>query len=70
MIKIDKSWGDVPPNWLVYFAVNDCDGCVDLARSMGGQVLYGPMDIPGVWRMAVMMDPQGAVFAVIKLGQM
>lgn len=70
MIKIDKSWGDVPPNWLVYFAVSDCDGCVDLTRSMGGQVLYGPMDIPGVGRMAVMMDPQGAVFAVIKLGQM
>ena len=70
MMKIDKNWGDAPSNWLVYFAVNDCDGCVEEARSLGGQVFNGPMDIPGVGRMAVMSDPQGAVFAVIKLTQM
>lgn len=70
MMKIDKSWGDVPPNWLVYFAVNDCDGCVQEAGSLGGLILNGPMDIPGVGRMAVLTDPQGAVFAVIKLEPM
>lgn len=70
MMKIDKSWGEVPPNWLVYFAVNDCDGCVEEARSLGGLILNGPMDIPGVGRMAVLMDPQGAVFAVIRLEPM
>jgi hypothetical protein len=70
MMKIDESWGDVPPNWLVYFAVNDCDSCVDQARSLGGEVCKGPIDIPGVGRFAVMTDPQGAVFAVIQLEPM
>ena len=70
MMKIDKNWGEVPPNWLVYFAVNDCDASVGLAQSMGGEAFSAPMDIPGVGRMAVMKDPHGAVFAVIKLEQM
>lgn len=67
MMKIDKSWGEVPSNWLVYFAVNDCDGCAAEAGSLGGEILNGPMDVPGVGRFAVMVDPQGSVFAVIKL---
>ena len=38
--------------------------------TMGGEALSAPMDIPGVGRMGVMRDSQGAVFAVIKLEQM
>jgi len=57
----------VPSYWMMYIAVDDCDAIVDKARSSGGQVFAGPMDYPGVGRFAVMSDPQGAVFAVIKL---
>jgi hypothetical protein len=70
MMKIDKNWGDVPPNWVVYFAVNDCDACVKEAASLGGDVLSPPTDVPGTGRFAVMMDSQGAVFAVIRLEPM
>ncbi len=70
MMKMDENFRGIPPNWLVYFAVNDCDGCVAETRSLGGELLHGPMDIPGVGRFATMKDPQGAAFAVIKLEQM
>jgi predicted enzyme related to lactoylglutathione lyase len=37
------------------------------ARDLGADVLAGPMDIPEVGRFAVLKDPQGAAFGVIKL---
>jgi predicted enzyme related to lactoylglutathione lyase len=58
---------DVPPNWLTYFAVTDCDGTVKKVGELGGSVLRPPTDIPNVGRFAVCRDGEGAVFAVIKL---
>jgi hypothetical protein len=56
-----------PPFWLTYFAVEDCDAAAKKAQSLGGNVHVAPMDIPNVGRFAVIMDPQGASFAIIKL---
>jgi predicted enzyme related to lactoylglutathione lyase len=56
----------VPPHWLTYFAVDDCDASASKAASLGGTTLVGPMDIPNTGRFAVVQDPQGAVFAVYK----
>ncbi len=57
---------EVPPHWLVYFAVADTDAAVATAKGAGGQFMAGPMDIePG--RFAVVADPTGAVFGVIAL---
>ena len=67
MIQITADWGDVPPHWMVYFAVNDCDASVEQAKLLGGQVLMPPMDIPGTGRFATLRDPQGGAFSVIKL---
>jgi predicted enzyme related to lactoylglutathione lyase len=58
--------GNIPPNWLVYFAVDDCDAKVEKAGSLGAGVLAPAMDI-SVGRFAILSDPQGAAFAVIKL---
>lgn len=55
---------DVPPNWLTYFGVTDCDATAAKARQLGGTVLQPPTDIPGIGRFAVCRDGQGAVFAV------
>jgi predicted enzyme related to lactoylglutathione lyase len=57
----------VAPHWLVYFAVNDCEGTTALAQSLGGAVCLPPTDAPGVGRFSVLADPQGAVFAAIQL---
>jgi uncharacterized protein len=57
----------VPANWLVYFAVANCQATVDRAVELGGKVQMAPMTIPqGTF--AVLSDPQGATFAVIALG--
>lgn len=67
MMRIPKEWGDVPPNWLPYFAVSDCDATAAKAMELGGSVTVPPTDIPNVGRFAVLQDPQGAVFAVYLL---
>ncbi len=57
---------EIPAHWLVYFAVADCDATVEKVKGLGGQLNFGPMDIP-VGRFAVVSDPHGAHFAVIAL---
>jgi predicted enzyme related to lactoylglutathione lyase len=57
----------VPPHWLPYFAVEDCDAATKRAEALGGRSIVPAMDIPGVGRFSVLGDPQGAPFAVIRL---
>jgi predicted enzyme related to lactoylglutathione lyase len=68
MLKSEPSWGHHPPSWLNYLAVPDCDGTVAQATALGGRIVMPPREIAGVGRFAVLADPQGARFAVIKLG--
>lgn len=56
---------EVPSHWLVYFAVDDTDATVSTATRAGAATLVPPMDIPP-GRFAVLSDPEGAAFAVIK----
>jgi hypothetical protein len=56
----------MPSVWGIYFAVDDTDKIVEVAKANGASVVQEPMDIePG--RFAVMADPTGAMFAVIKM---
>jgi predicted enzyme related to lactoylglutathione lyase len=52
-----------PPNWLLYFTVPSADEAVAQVRESGGEVLAGPADAT-VGRIAVVRDPQGAMFAL------
>jgi predicted enzyme related to lactoylglutathione lyase len=65
MKQIAPEWGPVPPHWLPYFLLKDCDAAVVRAGELGGKACVPPMDIPNVGRIAVLNDPQGAAFAVI-----
>jgi predicted enzyme related to lactoylglutathione lyase len=56
---------EVPAHWLVYFAVSDTDATVAAAEKLGATTLMAPTDIPP-GRFAVLADPAGAAFAVIK----
>ena len=67
MLEIQKEWGEVPPNWVVYFAVEDCDASAEKAKSLGGNILNPPTDIPEIGRFAVLNDAQHAAFAIIQL---
>jgi predicted enzyme related to lactoylglutathione lyase len=52
--------------WLGYVSVTDLEGAVERAKSARGSVLMGPMDVPGGDRIAQLMDPYGAFFALHK----
>jgi hypothetical protein len=67
MMQIRPDMGPVPPNWGIYFAVDDCDATFQKATSLGGRAYVPPTDIENVGRFSVISDPQGAVFSIIKL---
>jgi uncharacterized protein len=54
-----------PAMWNCYVTVDDIDATARRCVELGGTVCAGPMDIPKVGRMAVLQDPQGAVFSAI-----
>ena len=51
-----------PPHWNVYFNVEDVDASVAKAEELGAKSAVPAMDVPGVGRMAMVGDPQGAMF--------
>lgn len=58
---------DIPNSWGAYFAVDDTQAAIESARSNGGSVTYGPMEVPEVGVFAGLVDPYGAHFTVIQL---
>jgi uncharacterized protein len=54
----------MPSNWLHYIRVDSADRVADVVKANGGQVMNGPMEVPGGDRIAQCMDPQGAAFAI------
>jgi hypothetical protein len=57
----------VPPNWLSYLSVADCDADVARATKLGAKVIMAPQDVPRTGRFSVLQDPTGAAFAIIAL---
>lgn len=55
---------DVPPNWQIYFAVEDTDAALDKAVELGGAVVLPAEDTP-YGRLAVVADPTGTVFKLV-----
>jgi predicted enzyme related to lactoylglutathione lyase len=53
-------------HWVAYFASDDVDAAVGRAEALGGSVLLGPLDIPGTGRVAVLRDPDEAVFGLFQ----
>ena len=68
MMPMQKEWGDVPPCWMVYFAVADCDATAARAAQAGGRVIVEPLSIPTAGRLALLVDPGGALFGALQLG--
>ena len=57
----------MPSMWLPYVHVADCDTSAAKAQSLGArQMLFPPMDVPNVGRIAALIDPLGAAIAMIK----
>ncbi len=59
---------EVPSYWMVYFAVDDVDASFQTATEAGAQPMVPPQDFPG-GRFAIVTDPQGATFGLLRVAQ-
>lgn len=66
MMAMDERGEDIPPNWAVYFAVEDIDTSAAKAEELGGRLLVPVAAAGDIGRFAVVQDPQGAVFSIIQ----
>lgn len=67
LMEIAESWGDVPPNWAVYFLVSDLADTVNKAQALGGSVMVPPTPAGDMGSFAVIGDPQGGAFTVMQI---
>jgi hypothetical protein len=58
--------GGAKARWLFYLGVDDVDTTADAIRAHGGVVHMGPLELPGVGRMAFVADPQGNSFYIMR----
>nr|MDQ2878801.1 VOC family protein [Pseudomonadota bacterium] len=54
------------PGWFSYIGVEDVDGTAAKIKQLGGSVHVGPQDLPGVGRFAMVADPQGMAFYIMR----
>ena len=64
MMNTPPELAHVPPNWGIYFRVPDINAAIERTRANGGQILQGPMQVPGGDWVVNAMDPQGAAFSL------
>lgn len=55
----------MPSHWGCYVTVQNVEDTVAKCGALGGKTLVPPMDVPGVGRMAVIQDPQGATLSLM-----
>lgn len=61
---------DQPSAWASYVRVDDADATAEQAKEAGGQVVFGPIEIPNEsGRMAVLQDPTGAFISIFQQGK-
>jgi predicted enzyme related to lactoylglutathione lyase len=67
IMQMGDEWGEMPPNWTAYFAVNDIDALVEKAKTLGGRINTPIIDAAGVGRFASVSDPTGATCTFMQL---
>ncbi|MCK5747869.1 MAG: VOC family protein [Oricola sp.] len=50
----------VPEHWFTYFAVDDVDARVEMAKAAGGKIMRAPFDVPNVGRVAIVKSASGS----------
>jgi uncharacterized protein len=64
MMNKPPEMASVPPYWSIYFRVSDINAAVERIKANGGQILNGPMEVPGGDLIVNATDPQGAMFSL------
>jgi len=65
VMQMSAEWGEAPPHWMGYIAVDDIDATATKVETLGGNILVPPTDIPTVGRFSVVQDPGGATISFI-----
>ncbi len=55
----------IPPQWMIYFAVENVDKSADMVEQNGGEIIIAPKDMGEYGRYCIIKDPAGAVCALI-----
>jgi uncharacterized protein len=64
MMNKSQEMAQVPPNWGLYFRVPNVHDAGERVKANGGQVINGPMEVPGGDEIINCVDPQGAHFSL------
>jgi hypothetical protein len=54
----------MPSAWSYYIQVANIEDAIARATKRGAKIMIGPMEVPGGARVAQLLDPQGAAFAL------
>lgn len=60
-------WKGIPPHWMMYITVADCDERTAHAAFLGAKICVPPKDIPNTGRFSMIADAQGARFCIIQM---
>jgi predicted enzyme related to lactoylglutathione lyase len=60
------SMPNMPTFWLAYVGVEEINAATDKAKSLGATIHKGPMEIPGIGWMTILVDPTGATIALFQ----
>jgi predicted enzyme related to lactoylglutathione lyase len=55
---------EAPSVWMTYISTDDADQTASRIIAAGGQLMGNPVDVTDVGRMAIAVDPAGAVFGI------
>jgi predicted enzyme related to lactoylglutathione lyase len=66
MMTKPPQMAQVPTHWGLYFRVADIQAGAARVTAGGGQILNGPMEVPGGDWIVQCMDPQGAAFSLMQ----
>jgi predicted enzyme related to lactoylglutathione lyase len=64
MMNKSAEMANVPPHWAIYFRVPEINSATERIKANGGEILNGPMEVPGGDWIVNAMDPQGAPFSL------
>ena len=56
------------PRWQIIFEVDDCDAGISRTTALGGSVVFAPLDVAKAGRLAILADPEDAIFVIISRG--
>ena len=65
IMQIDPAWGNMPAQWISYFAVANADETAAAVLKHGGKQM-GNIDDSPFGRIAALMDPFGAMFKILQ----